>query len=57
MIVASTINWRLSTLRQGGVPVPAPFLVFVSMVMVPAMAVAPGTAQGDVDPDVESPVA
>lgn len=55
--VVNTINRRLSTLQQGGGPVHAPFLVFVSMVMVSAMAAVPGTAQRDVDPDVESPVA
>lgn len=57
MVLASTINRRLSTLHQGEGCVPAPLPVFVSMVMVPAMAAVPGTAQGDVDPDVESPVA
>lgn len=57
MSVASTINRRLTTLLQGEGPVNAPLLVFVSMVTVPAMTAVPGTAQGDVDPDVESPVA
>lgn len=57
MILASTIKRRLSILNQGEGPVPAPSPVFVSMVTVPAMAAVPGTSQGDMDPDVESPVA
>ncbi len=56
-LLATTINGRLSTLHQGGGPVIAPLFVFVSMVTVPAMAAVPGAAQGDVDPNVESPVA
>lgn len=52
--MAPTIKRRLTTLHQGGGQVLAPFPVFVSMVMRPAMAAVPGTAQGDVDPDVVS---
>ena len=57
MTVASTIKRRLSTLNQGEGSVPVSPPVLVSMVTVPAMAAVPGTAQGDMDPDVESPVA
>lgn len=55
MIVSGTINGRLSPLHQGGGPVPAPSPVFAPV--VPAVAAAPGTAQGHVDTDVERPVA
>lgn len=57
MTAAGTIKRRLSTLNQGEDPVPTPPPVLVSMVTVPAMAAVPGAAQGDMDPDVESPVA
>lgn len=56
--VASTINWRLSSLHQGLGPfLASPPAVFVSMVAVAAMAAVSGAAQRDVDPNVESPVA
>lgn len=55
--MGSTIKSRLCALNQGEGPVPAPPPVLVPMVTVPAMAAVPGTAQWDMDPDVESPVA
>lgn len=51
----STIKRWLSTLHQRGVPAPPP--MFVAIVTVLAMAPMPSTAQGDMDPNVQSPVA
>lgn len=57
MVLASTVKRRLSVLNQGEGPVSALSPAFVSMVTVPVMAAVPSASQGDVDPDVESPVA